>query len=150
MPIYAKTDNIAFVSDSCHSANMTRGEAPKVRGTIEDKREHPLARKKFQHAEMKGVIIGAAREDQLAGEYDAPDGKSYGLFTWNWVQALSRTAPGDTWEDAFKRTIGLIGSEREGLQYPQIEGKGKRAAFGGDFPPPVQSISVYEVAAARA
>ena len=30
IPIYAKTDNVAFVSDSCHAGNMTRGKAPKV------------------------------------------------------------------------------------------------------------------------
>ena len=39
----------------------------------------------------------------------------------------------------------MIGSTRETQQHPQIEGKGTRSIFGGDFPPPVQSISVSDV-----
>ena len=145
IPIYAKTDNVVFVSDSCHSGNMTRGEAPKVRALPVDLRPHPLGKRKFAHPQKIGVIIGAAREDQQAGEYAAPDNKSYGLFTWNWVQALYQTMPGDTWDDAFKRTLALIGNLRETQQHPQIVGQVNRSVFGGDFPPPVQSISVSDV-----
>jgi hypothetical protein len=145
IPIYAKTNNIVFVSDSCHSGNMTRGDAPKVRALPVDLRPHPLGKHKFAHPQEIGVIIGAAREDQQSGEYAAPDNKSYGLFTWNWVQALYQTVPGDTWDDAFKRTVALIGSIRETQQHPQIMGEVKRSVFGGDFPPPVQSISVSDV-----
>lgn len=145
VPIYAKTDNIVFVSDSCHSGNMTRGDAPKVRAIPVDLRPHPLGKRRFAHPKETGVIIGAAREDQQAGEYAAPDNKSYGLFSWNWVQALYQTLPGDTWDDAFKRTVALIGNMRATQQHPQIEGKGKRAVFGGEFPPPVPSISVSDV-----
>ncbi len=145
IPIYAKTDNIVFVSDSCHSGNMTRGNAPKVRGITADLRPHPLGKRKFAHPKEIGAIVGAAREDQWAAEYEAPDSKSYGLFTWNWVQALVQTRPGDTWEDAFKRTVIMIGNVRDTQQHPQIIGKVKRAVFGGDFPPTVQSISVGDV-----
>ncbi|GFO63259.1 caspase family protein [Geomonas paludis] len=149
LPIYQKTDNIAFVSDSCHSGNMTRGggEAPKVRAIDIDMRKHPLGPRIFKHADVTGVVVGAAREDQQAGEYEAPDGKSYGLFTWNWVQALNKADRGETWEDAFKRTLALIGSERDTRQHPQIQGKVKRAIFAGDFPPSVRSVSVGGVSA---
>lgn len=146
VPVFAKTDNVIFVSDSCHSGNMTRGEAPKVRAIAVDLRPHPLGKRKFAHVPKgKGVIVGAAREDQLAGEYASDDNKSYGLFTYNWVSALQKTSPGDTWDEAFKRTVSLIGSRRETQQHPQIEGEVKRSIFGGDFPVPVQSLSITDV-----
>lgn len=145
VPIYAKTDNVAFVSDSCHAGNMTRGEAPKVRAGDKDMRPHPLGKRKFERATRGGVIIGAAREDQQAGEFVAPDGKAYGLFTWHWVQAMSQTVQGDTWNDLFKRNMALIGSNRVYQQHPMIEGTSNRSAFGGDFPPPQLNIAVSEV-----
>lgn len=145
LPIYAKTDNVAFVSDSCHAGNMTRGEGPKVRAAAVDMRPHPLGKRKFEQSSRVGVVVGAAREDQQAGEYRAPDGKFYGLFTWNWVQALSQASPGESWGDVQKRTVALIGSVRETEQHPQIQGRKERSAFGGDFPKPVQSIPVSEV-----
>lgn len=149
VPIYDKTDNVAFVSDSCHASNMTRGqtpkEAPKVRAADKDERPHPLGKHKFAHSSKVGVIIGAAREDQQAGEYSAPDGKVYGLFTWHWVQAMSQSSPGDTWNDLFKRSVALIGNERAFQQHPMIEGASNRSAFGGDFPPPQLTVAVSEV-----
>jgi hypothetical protein len=145
VPIYVKTDNVAFVSDSCHAGNMTRGEAPKVRAGDKDLRPHPLGKRKFARSSKVGVIIGAAREDQQAGEFGAPDGKTYGLFTWHWVLAMFQTVPGDTWNDLFKRSIALIGSERAYQQHPMIEGTANRSAFGGDFPPLQLTIAVSEV-----
>ncbi|GLI36873.1 caspase family protein [Geobacter hydrogenophilus] len=144
-PIYRKTANVAFVSDSCHSGSMTRGEAPKTRAIPVDMRRHPLGERKFALPVQAGVRIGAARDDQEAGEFPAPDGKSYGLFTWHWVQALYQSSPGDTWDDVFKRTVALIGKERETRQHPQIEGEIRRSAFDGSFPPPVLSIPVTDV-----
>ncbi len=145
LPIYAKTNNIAFVSDSCHSGNMTRGEAPKVRAVAVDMRPHPLGTHTFKHSPEIGVIVGAAQQDQQAGEFQAPNGKSYGLFTWNWVQALAQTSPGETWDEVFKRSVALIGTVRETQQHPLIEGKKNRSAFGGDFPKPEQSIPISDV-----
>jgi len=146
IPIYDTTDNVTFVSDSCHSGNMTRGDAPKVRAIPVDLRPHPLGKRKFAHPERTGVIIGSAREDQQSGEFRSPtDRKSYGVFTWHWVQALSQTLPGDTWEDAFKRTIALIDTIRETQQHPQIEGNINRSVFGGAFPPHVEAVAVSAV-----
>ncbi|TGO02842.1 hypothetical protein PN36_18285, partial [Candidatus Thiomargarita nelsonii] len=40
--LYEKTQNVVFISDSCHSATVTRGAAATSRAIKEDKRPHLL------------------------------------------------------------------------------------------------------------
>lgn len=84
LPLYAKTDHVVFVSDSCHSATVGRGERlTTVRAVPQDPRPHPLARKQFQsRADAPGVRIGGARDREVAIEFQNDQGQSYGLFTW--------------------------------------------------------------------
>lgn len=145
-PIYRKTSNVAFISDSCHSGSMTRGsDAPKVRAIAVDLRPHPLGKQPVKEWKQAGVQIGAARDDQQAGEYVAADGKSYGLFTWHWVQAIYQASPGDTWNDLYKRTTALIGTYRANLQHPQISGEKNRSAFTGQLKAPSPTIPISKV-----
>ena len=83
IPIYAKTDQVVFVSDSCHSASVTRGKVPWIRAVPIDRRVHPLGKKRFETVKFhSGVLIGAARDDEFASEFDTEDGQSYGMFTY--------------------------------------------------------------------
>lgn len=80
-PVFAKTQQVIFVSDSCHSASVTRGDVA-MRGGPPDENAHPLAIRKLKPVKFKtGLRIGAARDDETAGEADFENGKWHGLFT---------------------------------------------------------------------
>ena len=145
-PICAKTDNVIFVSDSCHSASVTRGSAPKMRSVAKDNRLHPLGKDSFEKTDpASGIWIGAARDDEGAQEFRADDGKSYGLFTWYWVETLQNSEPGDTWNDIFREVSTLIKSKRGWPQNPRIAGNTNREVFGRDFKESVKVITVDKV-----
>ena len=103
-PLYARTDRIVLVSDSCHSATASRGETSRVRAISADVRPHPLGRTRSSDASAAtGVRIGAVRDDQKAVERETDEGKVYGVFTWHWARALREASPDETWDDVFKR-----------------------------------------------
>ncbi|EGB16119.1 peptidase C14 caspase catalytic subunit p20 [Pseudodesulfovibrio mercurii] len=125
------TDNIVFVSDSCHSGTVTRSfEARATRGLPRDFR--PYVPGRIETGTLRGVRIGACRDDEKAGEYRTGD-KVYGMFTWFWANALMEVGPDATWQDLVKRASALIGYEYAGYsnQHPQIEGGLDREVFGG-------------------
>jgi len=143
IPIHEKVGQLVFVSDSCHSASVTRGSAPKVRAAPFDNRNHPLGKNNFKKVKLtKGVRIGAARDVESASEFQSEDGKSYGLFTWYWAQALMEAHPQESWNDVFKRVYSLVTSRKGILQHPQLEGEANRLVFGGNFSAPSKSIPV--------
>lgn len=147
IPLYEKTEQVVFVSDSCHSASVSRGELRGVRSAQPDPRPHPLAGRAFRRwraGEAPGVRIGAARDTETAVEL-ARAGKSYGLFTWFWVESLGAARPDETWDEVFQRAYTLVTTERRASQRPQLEGQGRRAVFGGQFQAPVQSVPVVRV-----
>jgi hypothetical protein len=82
--IYAKTAQVIFVSDSCHSATVARGAAPTSRAVKKDNRKHPLGKRAYtQIDKYQGIRVGAARDNESAIETTPrEDGKIYGLFTW--------------------------------------------------------------------
>jgi hypothetical protein len=144
--IYAKTDQVIFVSDSCHSATVARGEAPISRGSKRDERPHPLGRMNYTQLDKHhGIHVGAAQNDELAAETIGKDGKHYGLFTWYWAKALRRAQVGETWYDIFKRAYTPVVGKRGQAQTPQIEGEHNRQVFGGNFTSQAQTISVTQV-----
>ena len=147
IPLYEKTDQIAFVSDSCHSASVSRGELRGVRSAPPDLRPHPLAGRQFPRwrtGAAPGVRIEAARDNESAIEINRA-GNSYGLFTWFWVESLGAASPGETWGEAFQRAYPLVTTERGALQRPQLEGEGSRAVFGGQCQAPAQGVPVVRV-----
>ncbi len=115
-PILAKTGNLVFVSDSCHSASVTRGKVTGVRSVDGDNREHPLGRQTFDRADptsdeklagladsaskKRGVRIGAARDHETAIEIEAEDGKTL----WSLYLVLGPGAgEGEAWSDLGRR-----------------------------------------------
>lgn len=144
LPLYEKTDRIVFVSDSCHSGSVSRGEVRGVRAALMDPREHPLAAKSFTAAAAPGARIGSARDVETAIE-TVEGGKTYGLFTWYWVESLNEARPGETWDDVFKRAYALVTTQRGVYQRPQLEGHANWPVFGGDFIAPQPTVAVTNV-----
>lgn len=139
--IYAKTAQVIFVSDSCHSATVARGEAPTSRAVKKDNRSHPLGKRAYTEQKYQGIRVGAARDNELARETTPrKDGKIYGLFTWYWAKALQQAQVEETWHDVFKKTYTHISF----WQKPQIEGERSRQVLGGDFTPLPSTVSVIE------
>lgn len=143
-PILAKTDDVVFVSDSCHSASVTRGEAPRVRAIPGDTRVHPFGNVPLVKVKDSDRVIriGAAGDAQGAGEFSAPDDQHYGLFTWYWVSALQAAHPGTTWREAFQQASARVLARRGDSQRPQMEGLRDRDIFGGDFKAPDSAVAV--------
>lgn len=130
--VYAKTDQVAFVSDSCHSGSVSRGPLTEVRFAQEDLRIHPLAKQPIKSTADVGIRIGAAQDDDYAYGTDQ-NSKSYGKFTWYWVEALNQVKPGETWQSVFTRTFTTMTADPRTHQQPQISGKDNRTVFGGQF-----------------
>jgi hypothetical protein len=144
LPLYDKTDRIVFVSDSCHSQSVSRGELRGVRAVLMDPRGHPLASRRFKTAAAPGARIGSARDIETAIE-TFKGGKIYGLFTWYWVEALNQARPGETWDEVFKRTYTLVTTQRGVHQRPQMEGRANWPVFGGDFVAVQPTVAVTKV-----
>jgi hypothetical protein len=144
--IYAKTDQVIFVSDSCHSATVARGSAPISRGLKRDDRYHPLGKITYTQLDKHhGIHVGAARNHESAAEAIGKDGKQYGLFTWYWTKALRQAQVGETWYDIFKRAYTPVVGKRGLAQNPQIEGEHNRQVFGGNFTSQAPTVSVTKV-----
>jgi len=128
----AKTDEVIFVSDSCHSGTVTRGEeALATRGVPIDMRAHPLGNMPPAAPLTGGLRVSACRDSEKANEYKGEDG-IHGLFTWFWCQSLQEAQPGDTWNDIHRRAMAKV-LERRTNQHPQIEGDRHQVVFGGHF-----------------
>jgi len=147
IPIFEKTEHVVFVSDSCHSASITRGEGSTVRGAPLDNREYPFGKKPFKRPDFKnGIRIGAVQDIGNSYEDSFDDGKIYGVFTWFWGEVLQQTQPGDTWSDVFKRVSAKV-IDRFNFQHPQIQGQIDSTVFGEEFKnmsPRIPISSVWE------
>lgn len=132
--LYAKTDQVVFVSDSCHSATVSRG-FDLTRAVDKDDREHILGKLPYQKHQMEhGIRVGAARDYESAIDFPRADGKHYGLFTWYWVHNLQQAQTGDTWYTVFQRTYAQVTAERGIVQRPQMAGKSSQQVLGeGEF-----------------
>ena len=141
--LYAKTEKVVFISDSCHSATVARGPAASIRAVKADKRPHLLGKQIYtQPVIYHGIRIGAAQDYQSAIEWPQNNGKYYGLFTWYWVQNLQQANKKDTWNQIFKRVYAKIQNRRGVVQQPYIEGDSQKQVLGEGFAPLVETISV--------
>ena len=155
-PIYEKSKAVVFVSDSCHSATVSRGATGGVRAAPPDPRPHPVILQSTNLPQsMPGVRIGAARDIESAVELDVESGgqcldgsKCQGVFTWYWVQALQQAKPGDRWNDVFSRAYTLVTMQRGVSQRPQMEGRMLAPVFGGNYAPEAVTIPVTTIDAA--
>jgi hypothetical protein len=128
--ISAKTENIAFVSDSCHSGTITRGaDVLATRSVPDDIRPHPAIGAPVPD-NVAWISVAACGVTELAREYRGDDGLIYGAFTWFWVRALQSSASGDTWQMVMDRTIALM--RNAGIpQNPVLPDDIQREIFGG-------------------
>jgi hypothetical protein len=130
----AKTRNIVFVADSCHSGTITRGgknDAHATRGVPADSRPHPMAAAVSKPIEqITWVSIGSCQTDELSAEYTGDDGLTYGAFTWFWARALQSGGGDDTWPAAVERAKAMM-SGGGVPQTPLPEGNFNRLVFGG-------------------
>lgn len=144
--LYEKTNEVVFVSDSCHSATVSRGQAAIARAVERDTRSHPLGKRQYaQPAKHPGVRVGAARDQESAIEIPTEDDQYYGLFTWYWVQALQQARDGETWNDVFKRASTQVIARRGDVQCPQLWGERGLQVVGGGFTPMKPTIPVTDV-----
>jgi hypothetical protein len=144
--IYAKTNQVVFVSDSCHSATVSRGESVISRAVEEDQREHPLGKQDYTPlATYPGIRVGAARDPESAIEVPFEGDKHYGLFTYFWVQALQQARDGETWNDVFKRAYTRVTAGWGDVQRPQIWGESRGLQIGGGFTAMKPTIAVSAV-----
>lgn len=145
IPIAEKAGLVIMVSDSCHSASVSRGRTPKRRAAPADIRAHPQGHLHSPPLPDGVLRIGAARDDQSAMEFVNDDDRTYGLFTWFWVQALHEARPDETWEDVFhKARLGLAGKAGR-IQRPQLTGTANRRIFGGAFQSPSKTVRVTHI-----
>jgi hypothetical protein len=153
--LYKVTDDVVLVSDSCHSASVTRDVQVGARSSDGLLKVHPLRDQfpeKIEFPENAGLRIGAARDIESAVELDAQtrtrcvDAKHcYGVFTWNWAEALRVSRPGESWGDVYSRTLAAIEANPLVLQRPQKEGNDKRAVFEGKFAELTSTVAVRKV-----
>lgn len=142
-PIYAETDKVVFISDSCHSGSAGRGPIQKARGVPADPRPYPFAAQKFPVPTRKGVRIGAAQDNELAWEV-RKSGKQYGQFSWYWVKALEQARPTESWRAVFDRTAAALLVEQGTAQHPQIEGDEDGKILGGGFTAKAATVPIIK------
>jgi hypothetical protein len=146
--IYAKTQNVILVSDSCHSGFFTRGSVSGYRQVVRDPRPHPLETKDSRPGEFFGAKVSAAKDDEQASEYTAGDGTKYGRFTWFWVKSILDANAGETWNDTFKRTYTRTVFSDAG-QHPVFNGALRLGVIDGQVSyhevksVPVKSVETY-------
>ncbi|RKZ91582.1 MAG: hypothetical protein DRR19_06815 [Candidatus Parabeggiatoa sp. nov. 1] len=160
--LYAKTKKVVFVSDSCHSATVSRGPAVPTRAVKADKRPHLLGKRTYTRpTTQRGIRVGAARDDEssieeqmsavqddeYSTEFQKQSDQYYGLFTWYWAQSLQQAQAGNTWNDVFKQTYAQVtaykGLDKQAdMPQPQMEGE-RQLVWYGDFTPLPQRIPVY-------
>lgn len=127
-----KTDQVIFVSDSCHSGTVTRGDTFMARGVPLDSRPHPLGTVPAVTVPITGPRVSACRDDEEAVEYK-PGNRIHGLFTWFWAKSLDEAQPGETWLDVFRRTHVRMQQAKGMCQRPRIEGDHRKPVFDGRF-----------------
>ena len=143
--LYDKTDQVVFVSDSCHSATVSRGFTL-TRATADDDRPHILGQLSYDRPTTeRGIRVGAARDHESAVDFPREDGQHYGMFTWHWVQNLQQAQAGDTWNHIYKRTYAQVTAKRGVVQQPQMAGERSQQVLGGDFTPQPPTIPVTRI-----
>lgn len=145
--IAAKTSNVIFVADSCHSGSITRdATAYATRGVAMDMRPNP-AGSVARVRNPTWVAVSACNVEEKAREFSPGQGddRTYGLFTWAWAEALQESAPGDTWYDLCRRASLRMIRLSASYQRPQFEGDRSRLVFGGRLGELPRTVAVSSV-----
>ncbi|MDM8559746.1 caspase family protein [Candidatus Parabeggiatoa sp. HSG14] len=143
--LYDKTEQVVFVSDSCHSATVSRG-FDLTRAIDDDDRSHILGKLTYTRPAIeRGIRVGAARDHESAVDFPRKNGQYYGMFTWHWVKNLQQAQAGDTWNHIYKRTYAQVTAKRGVVQQPQMAGKRSQQVLGGGFTPQPPTIPVTRI-----
>jgi hypothetical protein len=126
----AKTHNITFILDSCHSGTLVRGN--RVRTVAPDTRTPPplqldgaTARGLYQ-SQSPGAdkppyaFIAATTSRESAFEHYA-DGQEHGALSYFLVRQLRTAGPSATYRDTMDSVIGNVNANYPS-QHPQLEG----------------------------
>ncbi len=149
--LHDTTQNVVFVSDSCHSATVSRGQAAVNRAVDEDERDHPLGKMAYvRPPENFGIRVGAARDPESAIEipFDIAAAKKeayHGLFTYFWVQSLEQAKEGAAWNDVFKRAFTHVTAGRGHVQQPRLWGARGLHIDGRIFTPLQPTVPITDV-----
>lgn len=121
----AKTSNVTFILDSCHSGTLVRGA--RVRGIAADTRPQPplLSGERglsssSADATPKFVTIAAATSKESAFEHFA-DGKDHGALTYFLTRQLRAAKAGATYRDVMDSVMGNVTANYP-AQHPSLEG----------------------------
>jgi len=127
--VAAKTKNVTFILDSCHSGTLVRGA--RVRSIPADTRPAPPPSADVSAA-TRGVgpsdtpnapafaAISAASSRESAFEHFA-DGKDHGALTYFLAQQLRTSKAGATYRDVMDSVIGNVTANYP-AQHPALEG----------------------------
>ena len=121
----AKTNNVTFILDSCHSGTLVRGA--RVRGIAADTRPQPPRpggerglSSSTTDASPKFVTIAAATSKESAFEHFA-DGKDHGALTYFLTRQLRVAKAGATYRDVMDSVVGNVTGNYP-AQHPSLEG----------------------------
>jgi hypothetical protein len=129
LQLAAKTQNVTFILDSCHSGTLVRGA--RVRSIAADTRTPPpppsyaveTTRGLGQPddaAPLKYAFIAAATSKESAYEHIS-GGKDHGAMTFFLTQQLRASKAGATYRDVMDSVIGNVTANYP-AQHPQLEG----------------------------
>lgn len=124
----AKTKNVTFILDSCHSGTLVRGA--RVRSIPADTRTPPQSLattgdtrglgSAHEDAIPKFVAISAATSRESAFEHFA-EGKDHGALTYFLTRQLRSVKAGATYRDVMDSVIGNVTANFP-AQHPSVEG----------------------------
>ncbi|MGD8278718.1 MAG: caspase family protein [Gemmatimonadota bacterium] len=152
-----KTPYTTLIFDCCHSGTISRdGFGGKTRSIPPDRRPaHELppspipeaVRQRMREGGSRGggkgrsgwlplegryVLIAACRDDEVANEYQPPEGNGkvvHGALTYFLGQELSNAPAGATYREVFERAASRVNAAYR-KQNPQMEGEADREVFG--------------------
>jgi len=133
----AKTRNITFILDSCHSGTLVRDvpgkdepRAARVRAAPPDERtpppipEYATGERGLHEVDSDPVppfaLIAAATSKESAFEHIG-GGREHGALTWFLTQQLRTARPGATWRDVMDVVVANVNANYP-AQHPQLEG----------------------------
>jgi uncharacterized caspase-like protein len=129
LQLAARTKNITFILDSCHSGTLVRGA--RVRGIPADERKPPdqlpsyavVTRELGQPGDnpsLKYAFIAAATSRETAFEHFA-ESKEHGALTYFLIQQLRSSGPAVTYRDIMDNVAGNVTANYP-AQHAQLEG----------------------------
>jgi Caspase domain len=131
LQLAAKTKNITFILDSCHSGTLIREASARVRGIPADDRTPPSRAPEYalstrglgqtdDTSPIKYAFIAAATSRENAFEH-VGDGKEHGALTYFLARQFRQSGAGVTYRDVMDNVIGNVTANYP-AQHPRLEG----------------------------